>query len=536
MPVHPLARRRAATVLAATTAFVLGLAGPGAAAMRSTGAGWQTDRPPMLRTLAPGGSVQPVISVGERLPGGYMFESIPDGIAFTQDRHKRAEILLNHETSTVPFPLATVRGEPSQTDPAGTLTDFTNAMVSRLELKAHGRFGVGVKQGSYAIPSSANYQRFCSSFLGTAEAGFDPPLLLANEEATDVVFRTGPAWRGPGIAGPGAEQAGVVVALDPATGEYRSIYGMGRHNHENSVAVPGYGQPVVLSGDDTFSAPASQLYLYTADDADGVWNDEGALWAFRSDVAAVNDYGDLSSGMSVPGEFIPVPRAIAVGDQTALESWSNANNVFQFIRVEDIAYDRTDPNVVYLADTGEPRAIPDARTTRLRRGPSGTRGPYPNGRIFRMVLDPDDPTRVLGLSILIDADAGGYANPGAIHQPDNLETTARSLLIAEDPGSHQQFAGATNARLWRHDLTTGADAPVAEVDQSADPAAPAGSWESSGIVDASHWLGRGAFLIDVQAHTLFVDSEPQDVYGDARADVTAKREDGQLLVLRLPGA
>ena len=58
---------------------------------------------------------------------------------------------------------------------------------------------------------------------------------------------------------------------------------MGRHNHENSVAIPGYDELVVLTGDDTFSAPSSQLYSYVADDADAVWNDEGGLWAFVSD-------------------------------------------------------------------------------------------------------------------------------------------------------------------------------------------------------------------------------------------------------------
>ena len=74
------------------------MAAPGAANKSNTGAGWQTDQPPMLRALAPGSDVQPVISVGERLPDGYRFESIPDGISFSDIRHKRAEILLNHET------------------------------------------------------------------------------------------------------------------------------------------------------------------------------------------------------------------------------------------------------------------------------------------------------------------------------------------------------------------------------------------------------------------------------------------------------
>lgn len=123
------------------------------------------------------------------------------------------------------------------------------------------------------IPSGANYQRLCSSFLATEEHGFDRDLLLTNEETTDFVYRTGRAW--PVTAGdPAAEQAGVVVAYDPRTGRYRSIYGMGRHNHENSVAIPGYDKPVVLSGDDTFTGnPAqSQLYSYIADDADAVWS------------------------------------------------------------------------------------------------------------------------------------------------------------------------------------------------------------------------------------------------------------------------
>ena len=96
-------------------------------------------------------------------------------------------------------------------------------------------------------------------------------MLFTNEEATDFVNRTGLAWP----PGPNAEQAGVVVAYDPQRNEYRPIYGIGRYNHENTVAVPGYGHPVLLSGDDTFTAPSSQLYMYTAASAAAVWNDEG---------------------------------------------------------------------------------------------------------------------------------------------------------------------------------------------------------------------------------------------------------------------
>lgn len=475
--------------------------------------GFLTDKASMLSAVGSNVTVKPIISVGDTLPNGYRFESLPDGIAIDPRGTNIFEVYVNHETSTVPF-----RNQ----------ADFYNAQLSRLVMK---RGNGKVLDGTFVIPSEANYLRFCSNFFAGEAEGFTRPLIFTNEETSDFVNRTGTAYP----PGPDAEQAGVVVAYDPATGEYRTIYGMGRHNHENSVAIPGYDQVVVLSGDDTFSAPSSQLYLYLAADADAVWNDQGHLWAFKG-AGDFNDYGDLTPGMSIAGSFIPVPDEIADGDQIALENWSNANNVFQFIRIEDLAYDRHSPNVVYFADTGEPRAIPDPVTGRLRRGPSGTAGPYPNGRIFEMVLDPEDPTQVLSLSILIDGDAYGAASAGKlelIHNPDNIETTPNSLMIQEDPGGQNSYAAGdpngTTARIWRYDLRTGELYVVARVDQALDPNAFQGDWESSGIVDASAIFGPGAFLVTVQAHTLFI--EEQQAGG-----VLLKREGGQILLLRVPGS
>jgi hypothetical protein len=532
-----LASRRALFATAAVAALTFtAFAMPAAA---GPGAGFKTGQAAMLTPVAPGVSVEPILTVGETLPGtDYVFESIPDGIALQRHDNNRVDVYVNHELSTVPFPFTPA----TPANPIGTgFNDFANAMLSKLSLN---RDTAGVLAGEYVIPSEANYHRFCSNFIATKEHGFERPILFTNEEATDFVNRTGTSWP----AGPNAEQAGVVVAYDVRTGKYHSIYGMGRHNHENSVAVPGYGYPAVYSGDDTFSAPASQLYLYTARSARAVLKDQGQLWAFKGDNGAVNDYGDLAGAASTSGRFIPVPRDIALGDQTGLENWSNANNVFQFIRVEDIAYDRKHENVLYFADTGEPRALPDPATTRLRRGPSGTMGPYPNGRIFKMVLDPSDPTRVLSLSILIDGDslgAAGAGNVALIHQPDNVETSGDLLLFQEDPGSQNQYAitnpAGTTARIWGYNLRTGGSPfVVARVDQSADEGptdkdasttkANAGAWESSGIVDASDTLGPGTFLVDIQAGSLIVEEEVR-MEGPNR--LTYQREGGQLLVLRM---
>ncbi len=166
-----------------------------------------------------------------------------------------------------------------------------------------------------------------------------------------------------------------------------------------------------------------------------------------------------------------------------------------------------------------------------------------------MVLDPDDPKKVTSLSVFVEGDDNPVKTPGEIHQPDNLESTPNGLLVTEDPGSSQQFnpgeAGATTARLWQVPFS-GAPQVVAMVDQSADGGptdvdgrAPGrlGAWEASGIVDASEAFGPGAFLIDVQAHTLWIEKAPgDDNFAPAGPDFTYKREGGQLALIRIPGS
>jgi hypothetical protein len=532
--------RRTIAVLFALLGVVLtaGIAGAG-----DNDSGFKTSQAAMLTPLVAGSSVTPIITVGDTLSGGYRFESLPDGISIDPNGNGTVDLYVNHETSTVPFPYT-----PLTPTEANSQNDFDNAQVSRIRLNQH---SAGVLSGRMAINSAENYQRFCSNYLATAKEGFDRPIFFTNEEATDFVFRTGKAWPAP-PSEPPAEQAGVVVAYDVRNGKHKTIYGMGRHNHENDVAVPGYGHPVVLSGDDTFTPdPAqSQLYSYIADNTDALWNDDGDLYGFVSDNPAVNDYYDFPVGtpMSVSGEFKKIDKSPAKGTQSQLESASDTLNVFQFVRVEDIAYDKRPGmgNVVYIADSG--------RGATSAGGPPGAPNPFTssNGRIWKLVLDPANPKKVLALSILIEGDDNPVKTADEIHQPDNLETTQNGLYVTEDPGSSQQFAfgssdpAATTARIWRYDLAAGTKAPVARVDQSADEGPTdvdnanrgnLGAWESSGIIDASSVFGPGAFLVDVQAHSLWVEKAAgDDNVAPAGPDFTYKREGGQLLLFRLPGA
>jgi hypothetical protein len=533
--------------------------------------GFHTKQAPMLTPVAPGATVEPIITVGERL-GRYRFESIPDGISFEERGRGTVDVYVNHETSTVPFPYT-----PAAPTEANSQSDFDNSQVSQLSLHQRSH---GVLHGRFAIRSEQNFQRFCSNYLATRKEGFDRPVLFTNEEATDWVNREGKAWPAT-IGADEARQAGVVVAYDTRDNKSRPIWGLGRYNHENSVAIPGYDDLVVLSSDDTFvSNPVqSQAYAYIADDTRSLLRDTGDLWAFVSDTPGFDDYYDFGVGSTeeIQGHFIKVPKNIATGrnpdgtdlmaadvgypdppddgtwqrdpsgqgidgPQWVLEHWSDLNGVFQFVRLEDIAYDKRHgkSNVVYIADTG--------------RGATSEGGnPFTssNGRVWKMVLDRDDPTKVTSLSILIEGDDNPVKTLGEIHQPDNVETTRNSLLITEDPGSSQQFpAGstdpnATTARIWSYDLDTGTMAVVAKVDQSADEgptdvdsAGPGnlGAWEASGIVDASSVFGRGAILVNVQAHTLWVEkAEGDDNVDPPGPDFTFKREGGQFLLLRIPG-
>jgi hypothetical protein len=580
---------RARTILA-STALAAAVTVSGTAAAFASSGGFKTAQPSMLTPVKAGVDVTPLLTVGDVLSSGYRFESIPDGISVRYRGRRRVDLFVNHETSKVPFPY-------NAADPTADNgeNDFDNAQVSRLRLK---RRSAGVLGGSFVIPSSLGYQRFCSNYLATAREGFSRDILFTNEESPDYVFRQEDSWPPP-IGSPEEEEAGLVVALDVRTGKQRPIYGMGRHNHENSVAIPGYGDRVVLSGDDTFTSgpltgvfPAgavpsqSQLYSYIAPSTKALMGDKGDLWAFVSDTPGVRNYYDVTPGSRkvVTGHFIKVPKDIATGrnpdgselkaadkgyplppadgswqtdlrsptpvgidgPQWVLEYWSDINNVFQFVRVEDIAYDKRPGkgNVVYIVDSGRGRRADQSLDTPNFKST--------NGRVWKMVLDRHDPTKVTSLTVLVEGDDNPVQTPSEIHQPDNIETTRRGLLVTEDPGSSQQFPvgsadpNATTARLWYVPISNPAGADVvAKVDQSADggptdvdgrPPGNLGAWESSGIVNASKAFGPGAFLINVQAHTLWIEKAPgDDNNGDGRPDFTYKREGGQLALIRIPG-
>ncbi|MFZ0013819.1 MAG: hypothetical protein WAL25_06840 [Acidimicrobiia bacterium] len=513
--------RRLMTALVGA-AMVVAVAAPAVATPKP--AGYLTDQDAYI-TLDPaiprGAGVTPIISVGESVDG-VIFEGLPDGIGLKPGPdEKTVEVYVGHEQSRVPFSGA---------------RDFQDSSVTSWVLSTKGGPGrqASVLSADEAIPASAGFIRFCSAFMAGPEEGFSSYTFFTGEESNDAGLVPPPnAPYGPDVfPGDGTRQAGYAVGLNTDTGDYSQIARMGRLNHENTVVVPGgWSGYSVLTTDDTFSAPSSQLYLFRGDTEQDVRDGDGTLYAFRvtgvngqpvdpaDPFNEANDYLDLGIEDTFSGEFIPVPDDIADGTtqalpQTALETWSNENNVMQFIRLEDLAYDKNDPLVVYAADTGATRVVPDQTTGRLLRGPSGTIGQADNGRILQFVFNAENPLAVDSLTVLADGDAPGTDVYVPFTSPDNLDTSSKSIMVQED---------TSEASIWQYRFKRGDWRVVAAVN---DP-----SGESSGIVDASAFFGPGSWLLDVQAHGTNVTEDTTSEPG-----TVIKREDGQLMLLEIPGS
>lgn len=482
-----------------------------------------------LTPAAGAGDVIPLINTGEDPFATGIFQGIPDGLGVVPGTGY-VDLYVTHEQSHVPF---------------GGFADLEDASVSRVRVDIATRSVMELEVD--VVPSDAGFLRFCSAFMAGPDQGFSDYTFLVNEESNEDILDIPPgAPYGADPALGGHRQAGYSAWLNTATGEFDVISRLGRLNHENAVVVPGpaWNEIAILTGDDTFSAPqvnGSQLYLYTAQDDDAVIRDKGQLWAFQ--VTAVggsavdpydpsnnaNDFLDISMGEEFSGRFIHVPTDVARGvtdlaPQTALEAWSNANNVFQFIRVEDIDYDPTDPNVVYFADTGS-SVTADAATGRM----TSVGGTNQQGRIFRMELNQKDPRIVDSFTILADGalvnDPTSPASNKTMRRPDNLDVGVNSIMVQED-----QTGGA---KVWLYDLTSETWSHVATAVQT--------SAETSGILDVSEWFGDGWWALDVQSHvnlaaftqTGFTWVGPPST---ATGPYSKRLEDGQLLLMYIPGS
>ena len=439
--------------------------------------GPSTTAPAQAYALVPSATVTPIITSGDPVgTSGYVYGPVPDGLGGYRDGQNLI-LYSNHELTA---------GGVRKTD--GT-SDWKFARVSRLVIDLH---TLAVSDATYVLDAAGQYQRLCSATYVGADEGFPSGYFLTGEENS------------------GGAHDGLQLAIG-RDGVIHQLPWLGRYAHENQIAIPGFPGKVVLAGfDDTRGA--SELYLYVANSEADVLSGAGQLYVFASSEAAGSGY--LSEGQSISGHFVAVPNSGTLSS-SQLQSAVNGLGAFRFVRLEDGDYDHRAGRshagpAIYFVDTGAPTVLCNGAPCDAF------------GSIYRMEFDSNNPIANARLTLL-QRSRGADLDWAS---PDNVASGKNSLMVQEDP-AYPQFARAP--RIYNfHTNASGAfvdrGTPVVEMTNPDCVDALGTCWESSGVIDASAWFGAGAWLFDVQAHTLPVPSQ------------SLINEGGQLLLLRLPGS
>ena len=441
-----------------------------AVAAGSTETGPSSSQSPYVLPSVEGGITKSIITVGDTV-GGYAMVGIPDGLGLAKDRAGNFSVYMNHE-------LPAARGGVRAHGAAG-------AFVSQWSLDKH---SLAVKSGEDLIQDVATWNaatgaynaaakgisigRLCSASLPAESALWDQPSKLGYDGR---IFLSGEEVGAEGRAFAHADN-----------GTSYELPALGKFAWENSVANPAAGATTVVAGTDD-STPG-QLYVYVGQ------KKASGNPAERAGLTGGKLYGIKVPGFAVEPADAGVPSGTAFsaadfGNVSAwtgaqLETASDAAGVTEWFRPEDAAWDPNSPNDLYFAITA-----------------SFTN----NTKLYRLrFVDPANPAA----GGIVDQLVAGTETGGTSERPhmfDNITVDARGhVLINEDPGSQNYLA-----RIWQYDIASDTLTEVAHFDP--DRFAPGGSKfltideETSGIIDAEEIIGKGWYLLDVQAHYALAD-------------------------------
>lgn len=453
--------------------------------------------------------IKPLLSAADQVPETsdpskrFQMVGIPDGLGITRISG-RTTVFMNQELGR------SVTSEPLIGAPLNR-----GAFVSKLQLGNNGSVVSGdraydsvydentlVGPAADATNSTSAFARFCSGFLADSSVGFSEPIYLAGEEGGGADSYDG--------------KGGVSTAI--YRNELHTLPRLGHFAKENQVVMPGTGnKTVIFVLEDGPSAPDSQLFMYvgTKDHhsssvlrRNGL--DNGKLFVFVGG-AGVSNEGDLPSG-STTGSWSEIASAETL-NETQIEAAADAAGAMGFIRIEDGAANPTKRGEFHFVTTGASYPNPATPMNKL-------------GRVYRLEIDPRDPTVSGKLTTVVNSDQVIAAGGDSVVSPDNVDVNGRYLMVQEDGTAESRPVMTAKGRegsIWRYDLKRGYAAErVAELDPAGRDGVmtTAGIWETSGIIDTSDVFGRDSWLFDVQAH------------GPTTAPGANTVEDGQLLLMR----
>jgi len=364
-------------------------------------------------------------------------------------------------------------------------------------------------KGEYILnaTATANTAQCSGSMISPEEHGFGP------------LYLSGGEW--------GGNSKGVFIT-EPfknvnSASTPKMLTALGQWSTENAIVIGKDAYPnktVVFIGDDHSDneIPSGQLGMYVGNKGD---LEGGKLYGLKVTSPEVTYEMDMKEGMSYDIEFVELTEKSI----DLLDAEAKKKNVMGFSRLEDIDWRRgsaSNNREIYFAVTGRDKSGLVGKGTR-------------SGRIYKVILNEKDPTKVGKITCILDGDiAGGKAE--AFHSPDNILVTEKYVYIQEDPNGIQDFKPAANhyARLYQYNLTTGTLKTVLECDQANAANQGYGStediWEITGMIDISSIIGvNETFLLITQNHgwekadgTPFTDP-------NANPNLTDSRKEGSML-------
>ncbi len=421
--------------------------------------GCSSSQSPYMHNTVGNTSTTSLLTVGD-LAGSYKMVGLPDGLGAHDNGNGTFTVLMNHELNNTQG-IARAHGSIGAFVSKWVFDKNTLCVQSGQDLIQ----SVRTWNGSSFVTGTTVFNRFCSADLPQQSAFYN---VATGRGTLERIFLNG-------------EEAGTEgrafahIVTGPNAGVSWQLPWLGRCNWENQMASPTMSDKTVVVGTD--DATPGQVYVYI-----GTKQSTGTEIE-KAGLQNGHVFGVAVSGLAteVTGSF-PAPNTpfalVDLGDVhnltgAQLNTTSNSAGVTNFLRPEDGAWDPAVPADFYF------------NTTASFTGPS---------RMWRLRFnDPLQPE----LGGTITAVLGGTEGQKML---DNMTIDGSGhILMQEDPGSQ-----AHNAKIWRYDIATDALSTIAQHDPSRFITGGANflsqGEESTGILDVSHILGAGKFLVAQMGH------------------------------------
>jgi hypothetical protein len=434
--------------------------------------GVSSSQTPYLLPTVPNANFTSIISVGDAT-GGYKMCGIPDGLGAFDNGNGTFTLLMNHEISTAgvpPMPLGIVRahGAAGAFVSKWVINKSDLSVVSGSDLIKNINLWNGT---SYTLYNAANpspllfLNRFCSADLPSVSAYYNGKTGLGTEER---IFMNGEESGNEGRA-----FGHIVTGLSGGTSY--ELPALGKFSRENSVACPVSADKTIVAGLDD-STPG-QVYFYigtktnSGSDVEKAGLTNGKLFG----VTVSNYIAETDGAMPAPNTAFTLFDLGDVRNKSGADLNTTSNNagVTTFLRPEDGAWDPSNPSDFYFTTTNavvNPSRLWKLHFTDIQQPESG-------GTITA-VLDGTEGQKMLD-NLTID----DYGH----------------VLLVEDVGNNAHVG-----RVLQYDIATDKLITVGEHDKTRFLNGGANfltqDEEASGILDVQSILGKGMFLVDVQAH------------------------------------